>query len=65
MRDFTLAYIDDVNIYSSSFEKHLSHVDIVLKFLRHEISGKGITPTTTKVAASDDNRLEGIVEYVS
>ncbi|CAG8700765.1 14393_t:CDS:2, partial [Cetraspora pellucida] len=47
MCDFILAYIDDVNIYSSSFGKHLSHVDIVLG---HEISDKDITPTTTKVA---------------
>ncbi|CAG8672976.1 5009_t:CDS:2 [Cetraspora pellucida] len=73
MWDFVLAYIDDVNIYSSSFEKHLSHMDIVLsklrqanlklnpdkcyfeqdqiEFLGHKISGKGITPTTAKVAA--------------
>ncbi|CAG8647813.1 9973_t:CDS:10, partial [Cetraspora pellucida] len=51
MWDFILAYMDDVNIYSSSFEKNLSHVDVVLEFLGHEISGKGITSTVMKVAA--------------
>lgn len=31
---FTLAYIDDVNIYSPNFDQHLMHVNVVLKRLR-------------------------------
>ncbi|CAG8753497.1 15254_t:CDS:2, partial [Cetraspora pellucida] len=46
--------LDDVNIYSSSFEKHLSHVDVIL-VPGHKISGKGITPTVTKVAPIKEN----------
>ncbi|CAG8674564.1 9723_t:CDS:2 [Cetraspora pellucida] len=50
-----------------------------IEFLKHEIFSRGITPTTTKVAAinasylalnavlfqSGTNRLEGVVEYAS
>ena len=28
---FTLVYIDDIVVYSRSFEDHLKHVDLVLK----------------------------------
>jgi hypothetical protein len=28
---FTLVYIDDIVVYSKSFEDHLQHVDIMLK----------------------------------
>ena len=41
---FTLVYIDDIVVYSKSFEDHLKHVDAVLK----EIAKSGITLSPPK-----------------
>ena len=39
---FTLVYIDDIVVYSKTFEEHLKHVDVVLKAIAE--SGLTLSP---------------------
>jgi hypothetical protein len=39
---FTLVYIDEIVVYSKSFEDHLKHVDLVLKAIA--LSGLTLAP---------------------
>ena len=56
---FTTAYLDDILIYSATFENHLKHIQLKLKkcsFMKSEtkylgfvISENGVTPDSRKV----------------
>jgi hypothetical protein len=76
---FVLAYVDDILVYSRTFEEHLKHLDIVIgkltqagftiniakcKFCIKEIKFLGHVISPTGVAA-DPTRIDAILNYPS
>ncbi|CAF4998130.1 unnamed protein product, partial [Rotaria sp. Silwood1] len=50
-----LVYLDDIIVYSSSFEDHLHHLDLVLQHIQQSVSRQGIQP--------DPDKLRAVQEY--
>lgn len=53
-RDFCQPYIDDVIIFSETFEAHLKHIELVLSeidFLGHCVNGTGVRMQKRKISA--------------
>ncbi|KAM7308007.1 uncharacterized protein ISCGN_011642 [Ixodes scapularis] len=58
--NFAMAYMDDVVVFSNSFEEHLTHLEIVLRRMRE--AGLTINPDKVQLAASRVNLLGFIVD---
>ena len=58
--NFAMAYMDDVVIFSKSFEEHLTHLEIILG--RMSKAGLTINPKKVQLAASRVNLLGFIVD---
>src|SRR3981189_3137754 len=58
MEEFALSFIDDICIYSSTFEEHMRHLELVLEALQK--ANLTAQPTKVQLAMNKINFLEGI-----
>ena len=61
LNHFCAAYLDDIVIYSSTWEEHLSHVEAVLSLHRLEEAGLTAKPNKCQFGMSSCAYLEHVV----
>lgn len=59
LTDFTAAYLDDIVIYSSTWEEHLQHLEVVISHIRS--TGLTINPSKCSIAMAETEYLGYVI----